>query len=155
MQVGHEKSLTALLPALAGANLIFGMGMIELAVTFSFTQLIIDDMIVSEVRNLISRDRGAGELQMPALLHDPGMHLASPDRWQPQRPRQRASSFTVHSYRPSKQDIAVEARQRVKTILSLHEPAPLPPPVRNRIREIIQEEEDRKASYRTAGRYGA
>ncbi|MBW2613297.1 MAG: hypothetical protein JRE12_13205 [Deltaproteobacteria bacterium] len=28
-QAGHEKSISALLPALAGANLIYGAGMLE------------------------------------------------------------------------------------------------------------------------------
>ena len=49
MQAGHEKTLTALLPALAGANLIYGAGMTESGVTFDAAQLVIDDEIARMV----------------------------------------------------------------------------------------------------------
>ena len=35
-QSGHEKTLTAVLPALAGANVIYGLGMLESGVTLDF-----------------------------------------------------------------------------------------------------------------------
>jgi trimethylamine---corrinoid protein Co-methyltransferase len=41
-QAGHEKTLTALLVALSGANVIFGMGMMESGLTFDFAQLMLD-----------------------------------------------------------------------------------------------------------------
>jgi len=41
-QSGHEKTLTGLLPALAGANLIYGLGMLESGMTFDFGQLVMD-----------------------------------------------------------------------------------------------------------------
>jgi trimethylamine--corrinoid protein Co-methyltransferase len=49
VQAGHEKTLTALLPALAGANLIYGAGMTESGVTFDPAQLVIDDEIARMV----------------------------------------------------------------------------------------------------------
>ncbi len=42
VQIGHEKTLTGLLPALAGANIIYGLGMLEMGVTFSAAQLMMD-----------------------------------------------------------------------------------------------------------------
>jgi trimethylamine--corrinoid protein Co-methyltransferase len=41
-QSGHEKTLTGLLPALAGANLIYGLGMLESGVTIDYAQLVMD-----------------------------------------------------------------------------------------------------------------
>ena len=41
-QSGHEKTLTGLLPALAGANLIYGLGMLESGVTLDYGQLVMD-----------------------------------------------------------------------------------------------------------------
>ncbi len=41
-QAGHEKTLTALLTALSGANIIFGLGMIESGLTFDYAQLVMD-----------------------------------------------------------------------------------------------------------------
>ncbi len=44
-QAAHEKSITSLLPAMAGANSIYGSGMLELGQTFSMEQLVIDNDI--------------------------------------------------------------------------------------------------------------
>ncbi|MCP4451947.1 MAG: Trimethylamine methyltransferase MttB, partial [Planctomycetes bacterium] len=42
VQTGHEKTLTGLIPALAGANMIYGPGMLESGITFDFGQLVLD-----------------------------------------------------------------------------------------------------------------
>lgn len=42
MQAGHEKTLTALLPVLAGANMIYGPGMLENGLIMSLGQLVAD-----------------------------------------------------------------------------------------------------------------
>jgi trimethylamine--corrinoid protein Co-methyltransferase len=34
-QSGHEKTITGILPALAGANVIYGLGMLEMGITFN------------------------------------------------------------------------------------------------------------------------
>ena len=41
--MGHEKTLTGLMAALAGANLIYGPGMLESGITFDFAQLVMDN----------------------------------------------------------------------------------------------------------------
>ena len=38
---------------MAGANMLYGMGMLELGVTFSYAQLLIDDEIATTVRRVI------------------------------------------------------------------------------------------------------
>ena len=40
--MGHEKTLTGLIPALAGANMIYGLGMVESGITFDYGQLVLD-----------------------------------------------------------------------------------------------------------------
>jgi len=49
-QSGHEKTLTGLLPALAGANLIYGLGMIESGMTFDFGQLVMDNELAGMIK---------------------------------------------------------------------------------------------------------
>jgi len=49
VQIGHEKTLTGLLPALAGANIIYGLGMLEMGVTFSAAQLLMDADIAAMI----------------------------------------------------------------------------------------------------------
>ena len=46
-QAAHEKSITSLLPALSGANSIYGSGMLELGQTWSHEQLVIDNDIIA------------------------------------------------------------------------------------------------------------
>jgi trimethylamine--corrinoid protein Co-methyltransferase len=60
VQIGHEKTLTGLLPALAGANVIHGLGMLETGVTFSAAQLVMDAdiaaMILYSLRGIVVND---------------------------------------------------------------------------------------------------
>ena len=53
-QAAHEKTLTALLAAQGGANLIYGAGMLELGMTFDLAQLIIDSEIFKMVLHTIN-----------------------------------------------------------------------------------------------------
>ena len=52
-QIGHEKTMTAMLPALAGASLLYGMGMIDSGVAMSYEELVIDNEIVRMVRRIL------------------------------------------------------------------------------------------------------
>ncbi len=54
MQAGHEKTLTGLLTALAGANIIYGLGMLEMGMTFSMKQLLMDADIANMIHYAIS-----------------------------------------------------------------------------------------------------
>jgi len=41
-QIGHEKTLTGLIPTLAKTSLIYGMGMIDMGMAVSYEQLLMD-----------------------------------------------------------------------------------------------------------------
>ena len=45
--------MTSLLPALAGANLIYGLGMIEMGMTFDFGQLVLDNEVAQMVKHVV------------------------------------------------------------------------------------------------------
>ncbi len=49
-QSGHEKTITGLLPALAGANVIFGLGMIDMGITLDLAQLVLDNEIAGMIK---------------------------------------------------------------------------------------------------------
>ncbi len=53
-QSGHEKTITGLLPAFAGANTLYGAGMLELGVTFSMEQFVIDCDIITMIRKAMA-----------------------------------------------------------------------------------------------------
>ncbi|MBQ6811093.1 MAG: trimethylamine methyltransferase family protein, partial [Firmicutes bacterium] len=46
--------MTAMLPALAGANVIYGLGMLELGITFDFGQLVIDNEIAMMIKHVVN-----------------------------------------------------------------------------------------------------
>jgi trimethylamine---corrinoid protein Co-methyltransferase len=52
-QSGHEKTITSLLPALAGANLIYGLGMLESGVTIDYAQLVMDAEFARMVKHCV------------------------------------------------------------------------------------------------------
>jgi trimethylamine---corrinoid protein Co-methyltransferase len=53
VQLGHEKTLTALVPALAGASLIYGSGMTESGVTFDPAQFVLDNEFARMTRFVV------------------------------------------------------------------------------------------------------
>ena len=53
-QSGHEKTLTGLLTALAGANLIYGAGMLDTAMTFDYGQLVLDAEIAGLIKYTVA-----------------------------------------------------------------------------------------------------
>ena len=42
VQIGHEKTLTGLMPVLAGTDLIYGLGMIDMGMAISYEQFLMD-----------------------------------------------------------------------------------------------------------------
>jgi len=59
-QSGHEKTITGMLPALAGANVIYGLGMLEMGITFDLAQLVLDHefagMILHSLDGIVVND---------------------------------------------------------------------------------------------------
>ncbi|WP_028306617.1 trimethylamine methyltransferase family protein [Desulfitibacter alkalitolerans] len=53
LQSGYEKAINALLPALAGANLLSGMGSLASLTLGSYTQLVVDDEIFAMIKKAI------------------------------------------------------------------------------------------------------
>ncbi len=52
-QAGFEKGMTGMIPALAGANLIFGGGLLEMGQTISLEQLVIDNDVIGMINSLL------------------------------------------------------------------------------------------------------
>jgi trimethylamine--corrinoid protein Co-methyltransferase len=51
-QMGHEKTLTALVPALAGVSVIYGVGMIDGGISMCYDELIADCEFIRMVRKV-------------------------------------------------------------------------------------------------------
>ncbi len=148
MQTGHEKTLTALMAALAGTNLIYGSGMIESGVTFDFAQLVIDDEIARMVKQVVGGVKVSDETLAVDDIASVGSfgdflsldatmaHMR--EQSQPKLMDRRVREEWEEAGSPGAYD---KALTRARDILENHEPEPLPADVQQRIRDIVDRED--------------
>ena len=161
-QSGHEKTLTGLVPALAGANLIYGLGMIESGVTFDFGQLVMDNEFARMIKHVVGGIPVSDETLMVDEIHKVGAfsdflslestlkfmraHQSQPtlidrrvrEEWQAQ------GSLTLYE----------RSTAKAREILATHVPDPLPDGVADKLHSIVlqAEQELGVASREEAGR---
>lgn len=144
-QSGHEKTITSLLPALAGANLIYGLGMLESGVTIDFAQLVMDAefarMVKYSVPGIPVNDATLSVDVIAEigpfkdfLSHDDtfkGMRGQSSSKLIDRRVREEwvaAGATTIYE----------RALAEARRILETHRPEPLPEEVAAELRSIIE-----------------
>jgi trimethylamine--corrinoid protein Co-methyltransferase len=144
--MGHEKTLTGLIPALAGANLIYGPGMLESGITFDYAQLVLDSEFIRMIKHVIRGFAVDGESLAVDVIKSVGtsgdfisqMHTLEhmQDHSQPQfMDRSRMEKWKAKGARDSYQ----RALEKTRDILQNHRPEPLPEKVLADIRSIITE----------------
>ena len=147
-QSGHEKTITGMLPALAGANVIYGLGMLEMGITFDLAQLVLDNeiagMILYSLNGIVVND----ETLSVDVIREMGIgkdylahastykHMKSQSQVQLIDRRMREDWAAAGST-----DIYKRAHDSVIEILETYEPAPLPANVLNTIRSIVADTE--------------
>ncbi|HBV85598.1 MAG TPA: hypothetical protein DEF42_02835 [Desulfosporosinus sp.] len=144
--------MTALLPALAGVNLIYGMGMLELGVTFSYAQLLIDNEIAEMVKRVV---RGV-EVNDETLAVDlikrvgggSGKHylLEKHTMSYVKQEQSRANLFDrkmrqIWEGETGGKDAGERAAEKAREILNEYKPEPLDKEVQQQLRNIIEEVE--------------
>ena len=135
-----------MLSALAGANLIYGAGMLEAGMTFSFGQLVIDDEIAAMVKRIVNGVSLDDELIGVDLIKKVGIgnnfltqrhtlnHLESEqvqatiiDRRMRGAWEKRGSKSLIQS-----------ANQKAAELLKTHEPQPLPQDLIKELKRIVK-----------------
>jgi trimethylamine---corrinoid protein Co-methyltransferase len=138
-----------LLSALAGANLIYGAGMLEAGMTFSFGQLVIDDEIAAMVKRIVNGICIDDELIGVDLIKKVGIgnnfltqrhtlnHLESEqvqatiiDRRMRGAWEKRGSKSLIQS-----------ANEKAAELLKTHEPQPLPQDLIKELKRIVKSAE--------------
>ena len=147
--MGHEKTLTGLIPALAGANLIYGPGMLESGITFDFAQLVLDNEFVGMIKHAIRGFAVDDESLAVDIIKAVGpskdflgerhtlehMQIHSqPEFLDRNRMEMWKALGAVDSY--------AKALEKTRYILQNHKPAPLPEEVIKEIQSIIRETEE-------------
>jgi len=137
------------LPALAGANLIYGLGMIEMGMTIDFGQLVMDNEFAGMIKFVLQGIPVNSEMLAVKAIHETGIgnnflshastikHMKSQS--QPQlidrRMRERWTSL-------GSKDIYQRAVEEARHILETHKPDSLPDGVLATVRGIVEEAEE-------------
>jgi len=138
-----------LLPALAGANLIYGLGMIEMGMTIDYGQLVMDNEFAKMIKILIRgipvndetlavdviREVGVGK---DFLSHD---HTYNHMRSQSQ-PVLIDRRIREDWEAAGKTDIYQRAMEEARHILETHKPDPLPDEILAAMRSVVEEAEE-------------
>jgi len=143
-QSGHEKTLTALLPALAGANLIYGLGMLESGVTFDYGQLVMDDEFARMIKFALGGIPVSDEtlaVEDIAAVGSFGDFLSLDSTYRHMR-EQSSAKLLDRRVREDwvatgATDMYARARLKAIEILETHQPQPLPDEVAAEIRGIV------------------
>lgn len=147
-QCGHEKTLTGLMAALAGANLIYGLGMLESGITFDYAQLVLDNEFAGMIKQTVLGIPVSDETLAVDVIREIGPfrdflshdHTLAHMRAQSQ-PELLDRRTREEWRRDGGSQVFTRARQRTRQILETHRPEPLPQEVQREIGEIITETE--------------
>jgi trimethylamine--corrinoid protein Co-methyltransferase len=125
--------MTALLPALAGANTLYGAGMLELGMTFSFEQLIIDDDIIAMVKKAMEGVPVSEETLAVEAIKSIGVgndfigHPSTMDNIDlPSDPKVINRDMLGDWEKAGKKDLAAAAHEIVEDVLKNHVVLPIP-----------------------------
>jgi trimethylamine--corrinoid protein Co-methyltransferase len=152
MQAGHEKTMTALLPALAGANMIYGLGMVDMGMTLDFGQIVADNEFATMIKRLFLGIPVNDEELAVDLIKKVGaggnflteMHTMNFMRRSQWYPEMIDRNVYAHWKEEGATDLAKRVNEEAKRILETHEPEPLPDDTLKLLREIIDEAEKRE-----------
>lgn len=141
--------MTAILPSLTGSNVIYGMGMLEMGMTMSYEQLLIDQEIVKMIRRVlqgIAVNKETIALDVIKKVGPAGNYLAESHTRKYMRQELSTTTLINRKMRDNwekngAKDIAAVAREQAIEILENYKPTPLPEDVRKKIHDIVLEGE--------------
>jgi trimethylamine---corrinoid protein Co-methyltransferase len=146
--MGHEKTLTGLIPALAGANMIYGLGMLESGITFDFAQLVLDCEFARMIKHTVN-GIPVNDYTLAVDVIDEigpfGDFLSHRHTFEGMRGQSAPEIIDRRSRGVWESEGATDsytrAAAKVRAILEGHKPDPLPDDVLARIRSIIEKTE--------------
>jgi trimethylamine--corrinoid protein Co-methyltransferase len=137
-----------MLPALAGANVIYGLGMLEMGITFDLAQLVLDHEIAAMVLHSLNGIAVNDETLSVDVIREMGIgrdymshestfkYMKSQSQAQIIDRRMREDWETAGN-----KDAYKRAHNKMIEILETYEPPPLPANVLSTIKSIVQEAE--------------
>lgn len=149
-QAGHEKTLTAILPALAGANMIYGVGMLETGLTLDYGQFVMDNEFAEMIKYVLKGIPVNDETLALDVIHEIGSfgdfvgHEHTYERMRSEQTHPKLIDRQVREVweASGSSDIHERAWAEASHILDTHQPDPLPDQVLATIRSIVEEAEE-------------
>ena len=141
--------MTALLPALAGANVIYGLGMLEMGITFDLAQLVLDNEVAAMIKYAVNGIPVNDETLAIDVIKEVGIFndfLGHDDTYNHMRSQSQAylidRGVREDWETAGSTDAYQRAKEKVQHILDTYEPPPLGKSVRATIQSIIADAED-------------
>lgn len=138
-----------MLPALAGANLIYGVGQLETGITVDYGQLVMDDEFISMVKYVLKGIPVNDETLAVDVIREigpQGNFLAHDHTFKHMRTEQTHPDLIDRRMRQDwesagRKGLYDKAWEKARHILKTHQPEPLPAEVAAAIRSIVDEAE--------------
>lgn len=149
-QAGYEYSMNALLTSLAGANVIYGAGALEMGLTSDFAKLVMDVEAIRYIKKITGGfpvDDEGFALEVINSVGPAGEFLSSEHTFKHMREQSQGRSFDRRNRptweRKGEKNATERAYGEAKDILDKHEPAPLPDGAEKEIEALLAEAEKR------------
>jgi trimethylamine--corrinoid protein Co-methyltransferase len=143
-QSGHEKTITGLLPALSGCNVVYGSGMLEMGITFDLAQLVLDNEVAGLIKKTVRGIEVNDETLSLDSIKEIGPfkdYLAHPTTYKHMRmtssPKLMDRRMRPRWEKDGSKDAYERAREEVHRILETYKPVPLPDEVLKKVRDIV------------------
>lgn len=149
-QVGYEFAINALTSALAGANIVFGSGGLDSAMTFDYAKLMMDHNGMQYIRKILSGvpvDKEQLAMEVIESVGPGGSYLMHPQTFKGMRSQSQSTLFDRNSREkwlettegtPVTERAYAEALQ----ILEKHQPPELPQNAETQMQHILKEYEE-------------
>jgi trimethylamine---corrinoid protein Co-methyltransferase len=147
-QAGYESLLSALLPSLAGANLIYGTGMLDSGMVLDYGKMILDDEINMAIKHLVKGMPVNEETLSVAAIKEIGQtgnFLTHPDTLSNFTKLLRPKLMNRENYdrwsSNGESSVYERALEKARKIVATHQPASINENAQKEIDEIIWETE--------------
>ena len=147
-QVGYEFTINALQAALAGANMVYGSGCLDLGLTFDYAKLLMDHECMGNIRKVlegIPTDNDSLCVNIIDEVGPGGNFLTHRDTLKRARGQSRSVLFDRNvrerweRENPGGRTVTDRAYDAAMSILATHQPLPLPDGVADRLSEMVRD----------------
>ncbi len=162
-QSGHEFTLTAIIPALAGANMIYGVGMLDSTLTWDYASALLQNEFIEMVLRVVNGIQVSDETFAMDVIREVGpagefiTHQHTYDNFKKLSNPKLMNRDNRESWEAAgSQDIAELAYEKSLDIIENYKPEPRPDKVQKELDGIYAEYEaavaERKAKAKAKGK---